>query len=271
MILDHLVLIVDNLEAASRLFSRLGFNVLPGGVHPGWGTHNALIGLPDGCYLELLAAVDESQAARYRQLKKVGALRLATSGKPPIHSRFIENLACGSGLADFALLSKDLDEEIGAARRKGLEFVGPFEGGRRRPDGQAIAWRTAIPGGEGLPFLMEDITPRALRLPPQDTWAHPNGATSVASVAISCLDLKASAGQYRRLLGRPAEEGNPDPETHAATVCFRLRESELVLHQARIVATRRNGTALQSIRLRTSQSARLLSLAYLPHQGYVLR
>jgi hypothetical protein len=28
---------------------------------------------------------------------------------------------------------------------------------------------------------------------------------------------------------------------------------------------------LQSIRLRTSQSARLLSLAYLPHQGYVLR
>ena len=45
--IDHLVIVVPELEAAIAGYRGLGFTVTPGGRHP-IGTHNALIGLSDG-------------------------------------------------------------------------------------------------------------------------------------------------------------------------------------------------------------------------------
>jgi len=53
---DHLVLCVDNLDAARITYEALGFTTTPNAVHP-FGTGNFLIQL-QGCFLELLTVAD---------------------------------------------------------------------------------------------------------------------------------------------------------------------------------------------------------------------
>ena len=53
--LDHVVVLVDDLEQAARDYGELGFNVSPGGRHDNGVTHNAIIPFEDNSYIELLA------------------------------------------------------------------------------------------------------------------------------------------------------------------------------------------------------------------------
>ncbi len=85
------------------------------------------------------------------------------------------------------------DEVIADARR--LEEVsfgveGPDEGGRRLPGGEEIRWKIARVRQEGrvLPFLIEDETPRASRVPTGSATEHPNGATGISQLQISARD-----------------------------------------------------------------------------------
>ena len=52
--IDHLVVVVPDLDTAIANYTALGFTVVPGGRHP-IGSHNALIAFEDGAYIELLA------------------------------------------------------------------------------------------------------------------------------------------------------------------------------------------------------------------------
>ena len=53
--IDHIVILVRNLEEAIADYTALGFTVTPGGVHADGATHNALVPFDDGSYLELIA------------------------------------------------------------------------------------------------------------------------------------------------------------------------------------------------------------------------
>jgi Glyoxalase-like domain len=65
--IDHLMICVPDLAKGTETYRRLGFNVQPGGTHPGKGTHNAIM-FNDEDYLELLAIHDpaEDRAGRRR-------------------------------------------------------------------------------------------------------------------------------------------------------------------------------------------------------------
>ena len=56
--IDHLVILVEALEAAVAEYEELGFRVTPGGEHADGLTRNALVPLADGTYLELVSFVD---------------------------------------------------------------------------------------------------------------------------------------------------------------------------------------------------------------------
>lgn len=147
--IDHILIAVDDVEQAAATYRRLGFQVIAGGAHPKMGTHNALVPLADGVYLELIGVQDRSLARRFPHTRHV-----------------LEALARPNRLALFALDTDDVGAEAVAARARGLEITDAEEGERVRPDGQRVVWRTAHPGDARLPFLLQDVTPRNLRIPP---------------------------------------------------------------------------------------------------------
>ena len=55
-VFDHLVIAAESLEAGvAWAEERLGVSFEVGGQHLRYGTHNALLGLVDGLYLEVIA------------------------------------------------------------------------------------------------------------------------------------------------------------------------------------------------------------------------
>lgn len=181
---DHIVILVKELEAAVRDYTALGFTVVPGGEHTGGATHNALVAFADGSYLELIAF--KRQAPEHRWW------------------RFA---ALGEGIIDFALLPGAIETDIAAIHQRGLPFIGPEPGGRLRPDGQEIRWQTGTPATPDLPFFCADVTPRELRVPSGSAWEHANGVIGIAEVTVAVHDLAESVQHYRALLGVEPQVG----------------------------------------------------------------
>jgi catechol 2,3-dioxygenase-like lactoylglutathione lyase family enzyme len=182
--IDHVVILVNDLEVAKADYSALGFTVVPGGEHTDGTTHNALVSFADGAYLELIAFKREN----------------------PQH-RWWRYTTMGEGLVDFALLPGDIDQDVATARQRGLEYTGPIPGGRKRPDGQQIEWKIATPPTADLPFLCLDLTPRSWRVPDGPAWEHANGVVGIDSIMIGVKNLAASTEHYRALLGTRPHPG----------------------------------------------------------------
>ncbi len=177
--IDHVVILVNELEQAIADYTALGFSVVRGGDHPGGVTHNALVAFADGAYLELIAFRQPDQEHRW----------------------WLKGQRGGEGLVDYALLPGDIAQDVAGAQARGLDLEGPNPGGRVRPDGERIEWQTARAAASDLPFLCGDITPRSLRVPEGAARQHANGALGVAALTIAVADLDASAARYRALLG----------------------------------------------------------------------
>ena len=62
--IDHIVIVVNDLEQAAKDYEQLGFTVVPGGKHP-VGSHNSLISLADGSYIEIIAFYREALDHRW--------------------------------------------------------------------------------------------------------------------------------------------------------------------------------------------------------------
>ncbi len=183
--LDHIVILVDELEAAITHYEALGFTVQRGGTHADGATHNALVGFADGSYLELIAFLRRAPEHRWWHYAERG------------HQGFV----------DFALLPHDTGEVVRAAQARGLAYLGPIEGGRVRLDGQRLVWQTGTPPTVELPFLCGDVTPRALRVVDGQVRVHPNGVAGVASLSVVVRDLDASLARYVALLGSQIAQG----------------------------------------------------------------
>jgi len=163
--LDHAILVVDDLDAAMTDFAGLGFTVRYGGVHASGATHNALIVFRDGSYLELMAPTGhpaEPGTADYSFL-----------------------FANGEGFAGICLSSDDLDADLAIIQRRGGHPDTPSQGGRQRPDGVMMRWRSSWIDGQPLPFIMQDLTPRVLRVSDEpDVTSHENGATGLIGASV---------------------------------------------------------------------------------------
>lgn len=215
--LDHIVILVDDLAEGVERYTALGFTVTPGGEHAGGLTHNALIAFEDGSYLELLAFMHPAAQGE------------APGGRSTLTRRWLERAPAGEGLLDYALLPTEIGADIAAAAGRGLSLEGPLPGGRRRPDGQELAWSLGIPATPDLPFLCADLTPRELRVPGGAARKHANGAVGAAGVRVVVRDLDASVGRYRALLGREPKPGTGASSQGARTVVFALDRATITL------------------------------------------
>ena len=101
---------------------------------------------------------------------------------------------------DFALLPDNVGNVVRRTQAQGLDYQGPFDGGRLRPDGEKLQWQIGAPPTGDLPFLCGDITPRALRVREGDVRVHANGVQGVASLTLVVTDIAASLQRYQILL-----------------------------------------------------------------------
>jgi catechol 2,3-dioxygenase-like lactoylglutathione lyase family enzyme len=203
--LDHVVIAVSDLARAVADYRALGFTVLEGGVHASGTTHNALIVFADGTYLELLARTGAAPA--------------------PEALDFSPMLAHGEGLCGFALCVSELPALTTELRARGVPIGEPTLGARQRPDGVHLAWRLALIDGGFLPFLIEDLTPRTLRVPDDPALTtHANGAHGISGIELVTPELAAAQARYSALLS-----AQPEPEDMPAFRAFALQETQLII------------------------------------------
>jgi hypothetical protein len=158
---DHLVWATPDLEAGVReIERRTGVRASAGGKHPSWATHNALLALGPGAYLEILAPDPAAPApARERPfgLDRLDAPRLVT----------------------WAAHEPDLEGRLAALAAAGIDLGGILSGGRVRPDGVALQWRLTSPRAmleEGVvPFLID--------------WGSSPHPSATAAAGLTLLDL----------------------------------------------------------------------------------
>lgn len=139
-LLDHLVLATPDLAATVAEFARrTGVTPAPGGVHPGLGTRNHLVGLGGRSYLEILGPDPE-------QPEPAGPRPFGVDG------------LTGPRTLTWAISPPDLDTAIVVARARGHDPGPVHPMSRRTPEGTVLGWRLT-PGHvhpSGLvPFLID--------------------------------------------------------------------------------------------------------------------
>lgn len=191
--IDHVVICVPDLPRAMAQYRKLGFNIYPGGVHPGMGTHNA-IALNQDDYIELLAIRDQAE-------HKVAAARPGSWG-----AGVADFIASGGGIRYVVLQSDDLAADVAAMRSRGVDVGDTIDGSRRGPAGQELRWKLAVLGPQdALPvFFIQHLTPMAERRKQVPVAGdHPNGVYALERAYIVTPDAESAAAMYAKVLGLP--------------------------------------------------------------------
>lgn len=179
--IDHVVILVRDIDAAQATFSRLGFALTPRGFHS-IGTQNHCLMFGRG-YVELL-----------------------TVERPhPVTQYFSEFLAAAEGPAAIAYSSDDAQAAWVSLRASGIEADAPVDFSRpvELPEGDREArFRVvqlpvaATPGCRS--FLCQHFTPEVVWRP--GYLDHPVGVTGISGVSVVADDAHGSAQAYGRVL-----------------------------------------------------------------------
>ncbi|GAB4236794.1 MAG: VOC family protein [Kiloniellaceae bacterium] len=181
--IDHVLVGVRDLEAASDTYARLGFTLSPRGRHIGWGTANYCIMFPDD-YIELLGIVDPAQFTNNL-------------------NRFLETR---EGLLGLAFASDDVSLAARALQRAGIA-PGEMRDLKRileAPEGEV--WPRfkllhlppeATPGTSA--FICQHMTPDLVWRP--ECCVHANSATGLIAMTSVVKDPSALAIPYAELFG----------------------------------------------------------------------
>jgi len=219
--IDHVMICVPDLPLGIEQYRKLGFNIYPGGVHPGKGTHNAIAFNQDE-YIELLAIRDRTEQQAATKVPGTTAAGL---------SAFI---AAGGGIRYVALQSDDLSADVAAMRRRGVDVSDATDAGRRTPAGEELRWKSAVLGPRhSLPiFFIQHLTPieeRRKQLPVAGN--HPNGVYTIERAYIVTEDANAAAAIYANVLGVPQPPLTRGTVIMANMAVFKLGSNALGIAQ----------------------------------------
>jgi hypothetical protein len=190
--LDHLVLCVNDLEAAQRRFRSFGFTVTPPADHP-FGTRFRLVLLADN-FIELLAVAD------------CAPIPPAEPGGFSFGAHNRDFLADGEGISMLAFKGSDARADARRFVACRLGAYAPFDFSRNAtlPDGTSarVAFSLAFASDPGLPrlafFTCQHHQPRALLWQP-DYQRHANGASRIVETILATPDPAAHRRFFEQL------------------------------------------------------------------------
>ena len=171
--------------------------------------------LADGTYIELLAFWEPAPEARRWAM-----------------------LEAGGGLCEFMLSTDDVAADIAAAKARGAGYGAPMAGSRTRPDGVEVAWRDGpAPPDGALPYLIEDVTERTVRVPAGAARVHANGVRGLARLTVAVADLGRATRDYAALLGTEPTRGAARTAIfavgpHILELCEPIAGGEMARHVA---------------------------------------
>jgi catechol 2,3-dioxygenase-like lactoylglutathione lyase family enzyme len=190
--IDHLVLAVNDLEAAREAYRRMGFTLTPPAQHP-WGTANSLVQL-HGNFLELLAVAEPERIP------------------PPEPGRFSFGafnqvfLKRRQGLSMLVFQSPDARSDQAQFAERGLQTYEPFDFSRQAklPDGslKTVAFSLAFVTEPRMPeaafFTCQQHAPEFFWKP--EYQRHANGARAVVEVVMLANDPPGLAEFFGKLV-----------------------------------------------------------------------
>jgi len=180
--IDHVVVVVHDLDLARDTFARMGFTVTPRGYHTvGSQNHCVMLGRD---YVELLASPEANphpSRQYYTDFARAGeGLAAIALQSRSAKGAYTELLWAGFGPTDPLELSRPVELPAGARDAKfRITQVAPG----------------ATPGGRV--FVCEHLTRELVWRP--EHQRHANGATELAAIAILCNDVAQTATPYERL------------------------------------------------------------------------
>jgi len=211
--LDHIIIGVNNLEQATKIFGeKLGLKASGGGIHPVGGTANRIIVIGD-TYLELITVRAPAEAQQ----------------------SILDRLSKGEGYLNFVLASNDIQADSAALRGRGVSISGPTPGQLKSPEGRTRGWsRVDIERPDLVqhyPFLIQHDSTGEERRYRLAGWAtppaHPLGAIKVLSVTIAVADLEEATSRFQHIYGlHPSEPFSGEADGwEARLVSFLLEQS----------------------------------------------
>ena len=214
--IDHVMICPPSLDQGIEAYTRMGFDIYPGGQSRAKGTHNA-IAFHEDDYLELASVRDRDA---YLAANPGGGL--------------VDFLARGGGFRYVILQSDDLASDVSAMRQRGVDVGEPTDGGRQAPNGQELRWKLAVLGRSNpLPLLfIQHLTPleeRRAQVP--RAGRHPNEVLRIDRVYIVVPDVAAAAPEYARVLGMPVAPTQRGAVIKADMAVFDLGPTGLTIAQ----------------------------------------
>ncbi|HET8602387.1 MAG TPA: VOC family protein [Marmoricola sp.] len=180
MRLDHIVFAAGAgglVGTTQRLSALLGEQFRDGGVHPRFGTRNAVLPLADGTYLEVVEVLDHP-----------------ASDKAPFGQAVRARSALGGGWMGWVVAVDDIKP---LEERLGRESA---NGNRHRPDGVELRWKQlgvkGLQSDPQLPFFVQWES---------DPANHPS-AGATGRIALHSLEIAGDPARVSDWLGRPVEE-----------------------------------------------------------------
>jgi hypothetical protein len=184
--IDHVTLCGSSLEELRKALADAGLATDYGGPHTNQRTHMALLGFEDGSYLELIAPMTR------------------TTGFSGFMAGWIPFMNADAGAGAWAIQTSNIREEGDRLQAAGVNATIPEPGGRKKDEGNMLRWQTASigPGAAGslLPFMIQDETPRELRVQPSK-GARGTGLTGVEIVVLGVGELTLAIACFRKAYG----------------------------------------------------------------------
>lgn len=204
-LLDHVVVATDDLEATlAELEAATGVRAAVGGVHPRFGTRNALVAFGGDAYLEIVTVDPASR-------EDAGFV-----GPRP----FDLDTLRGTRVSTWVVHPPSAEDAVAAAREAGFDPGDPGPGSRRTADGDLLTWRLTPPLADpsGLvPFVIDwgstpspatTVEPRLRLVALEGTHPEPDALRGILGAlgtdlplepgpAALTLQLEGPAGRWR--------------------------------------------------------------------------